>query len=51
MLNDKLTFIVNLSILIAVNEYLRKRGDERVCSVLDGVVDGFNTVLRNSKRK
>lgn len=46
-----LTLMVNLSMLIAVNEYLRKRGDERVCSVLDSVVEGVQSVLDYSKRK
>jgi hypothetical protein len=49
MLDDNLILMVNLSKLVAVNEYLRERGDEQVCSILDGIVDGFKTVLCNSK--
>ena len=49
MLDYNLILMVNLSKLVAVNEYLRERGDEQVCSILDGVVNGFQTVLRNSK--
>lgn len=51
MLDDNLFFMVNLSKLVAVNEYLRERGDEQVCVVLDSVVNGFQTVLCNSKQK
>lgn len=51
MLDDDLILMVNLSKLVAVNEYLRERGDEQVCSILDGVVNGFSTVLCNSKQK
>lgn len=43
--------MVNLSKLVAVNEYLRERGDEQVCSILDCVVSGFQIVLCNSKQK
>lgn len=50
MLDEKLVLMVNLSKLVAVNEYLRERGDEQVCSILDGVVNGFQ-VLCNSKQK
>lgn len=49
MLDYNLILMVNLSKLVAVNEYLRERGDEQVCSILDRVVNGFQTVLRNSK--
>lgn len=51
MLDNNLILMVNLSKLVAVNEYLRERGDKQVCSVLDGVVDAFQTVLCNSKQK
>lgn len=51
MLDEKLFFMVNLSKLVAVNEYLRERGDELVCIVLDSVIDGFKTVLYDSKQK
>lgn len=43
--------MINLLRLVAVNEYLRERGDEHVCSILDGVVSGFQTVLCNLKKK
>lgn len=51
MLDEKLVLMVNLSKLVAVNEYLRERGDEQVCSVLDGIIKGFQIVLCNSKQK
>lgn len=51
MLDDKLILMVNIFKLGAVNEYLRERGDEQVCSVLDDVVEGFMTVLCNLKQK
>lgn len=51
MLDDNLFFMVNLSKLVAVNEYLRERGDKHVCIVLDSIVKGFQTVLCNSKQK
>lgn len=51
MLVEKLVLMVNLSKLVAVNEYLRERGDGHVCVVLDGVINGFQSVLCNSKQK
>lgn len=51
MLDKDLTLLVGLAELVAVNEYLRERGDEHVCIVLDNVVDAFKTVLHNSKQK
>lgn len=51
MLDYNLILMVNLSKLVAVNEYLRERGDEQVCSVLDGIIKGFQIVLCNSKQK
>ena len=51
MLDKNLVLAVGLAELIAVNEYLRERGDEQVCSVLDGVIKGFQIVLCNSKQK
>ena len=51
MLDKDLILVVSLAELVAVNEYLRERGDEHLCIVLDSVVDGFRTVLRNSKQK
>lgn len=51
MLDEKFVLMVNLSKLIAVNEYLRERGNEQVCSVLDGIVKGFQVVLCNLKQK
>lgn len=50
MLDDDLILMVNFSKLVAVDEYLRERGDEQVCSILDDVVDGFRIVLCNSKK-
>lgn len=51
MLDKDLLLLVSLAELIAVNEYLRERGDERVCSVLDGIIKCFQIVLCNSKQK
>ncbi|WP_455960409.1 hypothetical protein [Alistipes finegoldii] len=51
MLDEKLVLMVNLSNLVAVSEYLRERGDDKVCVILDSVVDGLQTVLCNSKQK
>lgn len=51
MLDDNLFLIINLSKLVAVNEYLRERGDEHVCIVLDSIIDGFKTVLLNLEQK
>lgn len=51
MLDDNLILMVNLSKLVAVNEYLRERGNEQVCSVLDGIVNGLQDALSNLKQK
>lgn len=51
MLDEKLILMVNLSKLVAVNEYLRERGDEHVCIVLDSIVDSLQDALSNSKQK
>lgn len=51
MLDEKLVFMINLSKLIAVSEYLRERGDEHVCFVLDKIINTFQDVLSNSKQK
>lgn len=49
MLDEKLVLMVNLSKLVAVSEYLRERGDEHVCIVLDGIVNGLRDALFNLK--
>ena len=41
MLDEKLFFMVNLSRLIAVSEYLRERGDKYVCIILDSIINDF----------
>lgn len=51
MLDEKLVFMVNLSRLVAVSEYLRERGDEHVSAVLDRVINVFQDVLSNLKQK
>lgn len=51
MLDEKLVLMVNLSKLVAVSEYLRERGDEHVCIVLDRIVNGLQGVLSNLKQK
>ena len=38
MLDEKLVLIINLAKLAAVSEYLRDRGDEHVCFVLDRII-------------
>ena len=51
MLDEKLVLMINLSKLVAVSEYLRERGDEHVCIVLDRIVSGLQDVLFGSKQK
>lgn len=51
MLDEKLVLMVNLSRLVAVSEYLRERGDEHVCIVLDSIVNDFQDTLFNLKQK
>lgn len=51
MLDEKLVLMINLSKLVAVSEYLRERGDEHVCIVLDKIVKSFQSALFNSKQK
>lgn len=51
MLDKDLILVVILAEIIAVNEYLRERGDKHVCAVLDSVINDFRTVLRSSKQK
>lgn len=51
MLDKKLVLMVNIAKLVAVSEYLRERGGEHVCIVLDRIVDGLQDALFNSKQK
>ena len=51
MLDEKLVFMVNLSRLVAVSEYLRERADEHVSAILDRVINVFQDVLSNLKQK
>lgn len=51
MLDEKLVLMINLSKLVAVSEYLRERGDEHVCFVLDRIISSLQDVLSNSKQK
>lgn len=51
MLDEKLVFMVNLSKLVAVSEYLRERGDEHVSTILDRVASVFQDMLSNLKQK
>lgn len=51
MLDEKLVLMVNISKLVAVSEYLRERGDEHICIVLDNIVNGFQDTLSNLKQK
>ena len=41
MLDKDLILMVNFSKLVALTEYLRERGNEQVCSVLDGIIKGL----------
>lgn len=51
MLDNDLILMVCYSKLIAAHEYLLKRGNEQVCTVIEGVIDGIQTVLRNLEQK
>lgn len=51
MFDEKLVLMINLSRLVAVSEYLRERGDEHVCIVLDSIVNGLQDALSNLKQK
>lgn len=51
MLDKDLILLVSFAELVAVNEYLRERGNKQVCSMLDVIVKGFQLVLCNSKQK
>lgn len=43
--------MVCYSKLVAINEYLLKHGNEQVCTILDGVIDGIQTVLQHLEQK
>lgn len=51
MSDEKLILMVSLSKLVAVSEYLRERGDERISSILNGVVEVLQNVLSDLKQK
>lgn len=51
MMDNDLILMVCYSKLVAVDEYLLKRGNEQVCTILDGVIDGIRTVLQNLEHK
>lgn len=51
MSDEKLFLMVSISKLVAVSEYLRERGNERIGSILDGVVETLQCVLPDLKRK
>lgn len=51
MFDEKFVLMINISKLIAVNEYLRERVDKYVCIVLDGIVNGLQDVLLNLEQK
>lgn len=51
MLDKDLILVVGLAELVAVNEYLRERGDEHVCFVLNRIISSLQDVLSNSKQK
>lgn len=51
MLDNDLILMVCSSKLVAIDEYLLKRGDEQVCTILDGVLVDLQTVLRNLEQE
>ena len=51
MLDNDLILMICYSKLVVIDEYLLKRGNEQVCTILDGVIDGLQTVLRNLEQK
>lgn len=51
MMDNDLILMVCYSKLVAINEYLLKRGNEQVCTILDGVIDGIQTVLQHLEQK
>lgn len=51
MLDNDLILMVCSSKLIAIDEYLLKRGNEQVCTILDSVIGDLQTVLRNLEQK
>nr|DAR76184.1 MAG TPA: hypothetical protein [Microviridae sp.] len=51
MSDEKLLLMVNLSKLVAVSEYLRERGDERISAILDEVIEILQDVLSDLKQK
>lgn len=52
MLDKDLILVIGLAKLIAVNEYLRERGNEQVCSMLDGIIKVFRLycVIQNKNK-
>jgi len=50
-LDNDLILMVCYSKLVAINEYLLKRGNEQVCTILDGVIDGIQSVLQHLEQK
>lgn len=51
MMDNDLILMLCYSKLVAVDEYLLKRGNEPVCTIIDSVIDGIRTVLQNLERK
>ena len=51
MLDNDLILMVCSSRLVAIDEYLLKRGYEQVCAILDSVIGDLQTVLRNLERE
>lgn len=51
MSDEKLLLMVGRSKLVAVSEYLRERGDERISSILNGVIETLEDVLSDLKQK
>ena len=51
MLDNNLVLMVCSSKLVAIDEYLLKRGNEQVCTILDSVIDDLQIVLRNLERE
>lgn len=51
MLDNDLILLVCYSKLVAIHEYLLKRGNEQVCTIIDGVIEDLQNVLRSLEKK
>lgn len=51
MLDNDLILMVCYSKLVAIDEYLLKRGNEQICIILDSVIGDLQTVSRNLEQE